>query len=60
MLLNTKQVADYLGYSDSYVRQLVCARKIPYIKLGRSVRFDESDIQAWVESCKVKVMEVSK
>ena len=60
MLYNSKQIAEYLGYSESYIRQLVCAKKIPYVKLGRSLRFEESDIQAWIESCKVKVMEVTK
>ena len=59
MLYNSKQLADYLGFSEGYVRQLVCAKKIPHIKLGRSLRFELSDIQAWINTCKVKPMNIS-
>ncbi|MFW5693826.1 MAG: helix-turn-helix transcriptional regulator [Alkalispirochaeta sp.] len=42
-----------LGLSESYVRRLVMLRRIPYIKLGRAVRFDLDDIERWVRERRV-------
>jgi len=30
-------------------------RKIPYVKIGRSVRYDQDDVIAFMESCKIRV-----
>jgi len=52
--LTKKELAEYLGLSiftiDSWVSE---RREIPYIKMGRRVKFDLSDIQLWVENNKV-------
>ncbi|NBK21501.1 MAG: DNA-binding protein [Spirochaetia bacterium] len=48
-LLTTREVAELLRYKPGYIRELVMKRKIPYIKLGRSVRFDKEDIEKLIK-----------
>ncbi len=38
-LLTYKEAAEILGLSDQTLRQWVCEGRIPFIKLGRAVRF---------------------
>ena len=39
-LLNRKQIANFIGVSERTISNMVRERRIPVIKLGRSVRFD--------------------
>lgn len=48
-LLTYREVAAWLSISESYVRRLVMHRKIPIVKIGRSVRFRPTDIEQWIE-----------
>lgn len=41
--------AEYLQVAQSTVRGLVHARAIPFVKLGKSVRFRPSDLRRWVD-----------
>lgn len=43
-LLDINAVAERLGVSDRFVRRLVATRRIPYVKVGRLVRFHPEDI----------------
>jgi excisionase family DNA binding protein len=43
-LYTIAEVADHLKISISGVRRLQYARKIPFIKIGGSVRFQKSDV----------------
>ena len=52
-LLNKRQVADLLGVSIWAIDSWVSQRKIPFIKLGRCVRFDLSEIEPWLARQKV-------
>lgn len=50
-LLNQKQVAEMIGFSEAWLeRKRWEGGGIPYRKLGRSVRYDEHDVIAWVET----------
>lgn len=40
-------VANLFQVSESYVYELVKRNEIPHGKIGRLVRFDPSDIEAW-------------
>ena len=51
-LVGYKDVADYMGVSYGYLRQLVSNDYIPYYKLGRSVRFRLSEIDNWLSERK--------
>lgn len=45
-LLTVSQVATYLGWSPATVYSLANKRRIPYVKVGRSLRFRRSDVEA--------------
>ena len=50
-LLNSEEVSEYLGISTHTV-EMWRRKKIgpPWSKIGRAVRYKESDVSAWVES----------
>jgi len=48
-LLTTEQTAQLLGIKAWTLRSWVSQRKIPFIKLGRLVRFDEEAIRAFIQ-----------
>lgn len=49
-LLSIAEVADALGVDIRHVRRLVHEKRIPYIKWGHLLRFDPTDIAAWVDA----------
>jgi predicted DNA-binding transcriptional regulator AlpA len=49
-LLNQQQTADILSMSEAWLEQSRFRRTgLPYIKIGKSVRYRQSDIKAWIE-----------
>lgn len=52
-LLTISEVAELLKLSASTVRRLQRQRKIPFIKVGRSIRFTRSDLSAYLEKRRV-------
>ncbi len=52
-LLTASQVADELAISRNMVYSLAASGRLPVIRIGGAVRFDPSDVQAFVEACKV-------
>jgi excisionase family DNA binding protein len=51
-LLDSKKIADRLGVPESWVRESARAGVIPHVRLGRYVRFDLADVEAWIGECK--------
>jgi excisionase family DNA binding protein len=47
-LLTIEQLAERLGITVRHVRRLVAERRVPYLKVGRLVRFDPSEIAKWL------------
>jgi excisionase family DNA binding protein len=51
MLLTIEQAAEVLAVNERMVRRLVETRRIAFVKVGRHVRFRESDLlksmQTW-------------
>jgi excisionase family DNA binding protein len=47
-LLTIDQLAERLGITVRHVRRLVAERRVPYLKVGRLVRFDPSEIAKWL------------
>ncbi|WP_418176970.1 helix-turn-helix domain-containing protein [Alistipes putredinis] len=45
--LNTSEVALLLDISESRVRHLTCAKKIPHYKQGNKIYFKKKEIEAW-------------
>ena len=48
-LLTIDQLAERLEVSIRHVRRLVAERRVPYLKVGWLVRFDPTEIAAWLD-----------
>jgi len=48
-LLTPQEIAEVLGVQPSTIYQWTHQRYIPYVKLGKFVRFREKDVKKWVE-----------
>ena len=46
-LIGIATLAERLGDSERHIRRLVAERRIPYLKVGRYVRFDPAEIARW-------------
>jgi excisionase family DNA binding protein len=51
-LVDATAVADRLGVPVSWVRETTRSDAIPHVRLGRYVRYDLADVEAWLETCK--------
>lgn len=52
-LLDIAAVAETLGTSRRHVQRLVAERRIPFVKVGRFVRFDPAALEAWIDTRRV-------
>mgnify|MGYP006310667409 CR=1 FL=1 len=48
-LLNSSEAAKYLNIKEWTLRHWVSEKRIPYVKLGRCVRFKQSDLDKYIE-----------
>lgn len=53
-MLTVEEAADRMRMSVRYVRRLVAERRIAFHRLGRSIRFDPADVQAFIHSGRVE------
>ena len=51
-LLSIGQLSQQLGVSVKTLYGWVYLRQIPYVKMGRLVKFDSRDIEKWIETKK--------
>lgn len=49
-LLSVPQLAERLGVGPRFVYRLVDERRIPFIHVGRYLRFDPADVDAYLTS----------
>jgi excisionase family DNA binding protein len=55
-LLTPEEVAVVTGLSRETLAQWRSQKRgLPYLKIGRAVRYDPSDVQAYLEGCRVSV-----
>jgi excisionase family DNA binding protein len=52
-LLTIDQLAERLGITVRHVRRLVSNKQVPYYKVGKLVRFDPTEIAAWLRTRRV-------
>lgn len=48
-LLTFKQVAEYLQISDETLKRWVKGNHIPYYRVGKGIRFKQSDLDQWLQ-----------
>ena len=53
-LLNVEQAAERLGTSTRFIRRLIAERRIPFTKLGKHVRIDPADLDAFIAAGRVE------
>ena len=54
--LSPQELSHYLGIAIQTVYEWTSQKKIPYIKLGRLVKFDQQEIDEWVKMQKIEVI----
>jgi excisionase family DNA binding protein len=54
VLLDQSALAAHLGITERHVRRLVAERRIPFVKVGRFVRFDPAAVTEWLERSAVE------
>jgi excisionase family DNA binding protein len=53
-LLNLEKAAERQGTSTRFIRRLIAERRIPFTKLGKHVRIDPADIDAFIAAGRVE------
>jgi hypothetical protein len=54
-LWDERAAAAFLAVSVEFLQQdRTRQKRIPFIKLGRAVRYDPADVRAYAEKCKVR------
>lgn len=49
-LKDVAATAERLGTTERWVRRAVAERRIPFVKVGRHVRFRPADLDAFIEA----------
>ncbi len=49
LLINVKQLSESTGLSVFTLYSWINQKRIPYVKVGRLVRFDPKKIEKWIE-----------
>jgi excisionase family DNA binding protein len=53
-LIDIHGVAEVLGVTPRHIQRLVAERRIPYLKVGRFVRFDRAELSVWLDEQRVE------
>jgi excisionase family DNA binding protein len=48
-LIDIKEVAARLGVEVRHIRRLVNEQRIPFVKWGHLLRFDPTEVDAWID-----------
>jgi len=48
-LLDMSELAARLSTTERHVRRLVDERRIPFVRVGRFIRFDPAQVAAWLD-----------
>ena len=56
-LMTSREVAEYLRLTLKQLAHKVRTRQIPFLRMGRTLRFRRTEIDAWIESVPVIVKE---
>jgi excisionase family DNA binding protein len=52
-LLRPEEAAERLNVSVRFIRRLCHERRLPYAKVGKFVRFDPDELEAWIAAHRV-------
>lgn len=49
-LMNTPEAAEHLGIKESRLRTAVRRNELPFMRVGRLIRFERQHLDRWIES----------
>lgn len=49
---NAKEMASYLNVTKMTIYRMVKNNKIPFLRVGTSIRFDQTEIDRWLQNGK--------
>ena len=52
-LMTMDQLAERLGVTHRHVRRLVDERRVPFLRVGKFIRFDAAEIADWLNCHRV-------
>ncbi|HXB74298.1 MAG TPA: helix-turn-helix domain-containing protein [Candidatus Acidoferrales bacterium] len=52
ILLTPRQAGEYLGRTESAIRQLIFRKELPVVRIGRNVRLDRHDLDRIIDEFK--------
>lgn len=52
-LIDIAALAERLGVTERLVPRLVAERRIPFLKIGKFIRFEPADVAAWIDEHRV-------
>ena len=52
-IVNIDAAADHVGSTTRHLRRLVAERRIPFLHVGRKVRFDTAELDRWLDAQRV-------
>jgi excisionase family DNA binding protein len=47
-LIGREELAHHLGVSPSFVSKMMALEGLPYVRIGRAVRFDLNEVRKWL------------
>ena len=47
--LGVDEMASWLGVEVGFIRRLIAERRIPFVKVGKYVRFDPEEVAVWID-----------
>jgi excisionase family DNA binding protein len=56
-LIDIDTLAVHLGVSVRHIRRMIDERRIPFVKVGKFVRFDVDEIVRWVDDHRTDVLD---
>ena len=56
-LVNVNEAAQFLAVSPSTLYGWVWQRRIPFVKVGRAVRFDMADLERFISQNRIRARE---
>ena len=56
-LLNVREAARYLGLQEDTIYKKARLRELPYVKVGRALRFDIEALQRFIEQHTIETLD---
>ena len=58
-LLDIEAAATYLSVGPRFIRRLIAQRRINYLKIGKFIRFDQTELDDWIQQQRVDAVQDS-